>query len=326
MNRILPWQHSQWSGLQQMRAQGRLPHALLLGGPAGLGKSRFAIEFALSLLCNSPGKDGTACGACPACRLTAAGSHPDLRLIKPEDDGKWIKIDQIRELLDFVNLKSHFSGIRVAIIDPAEAMNRNAANSLLKTLEEPPPDTLLVLVADQPARLPATIRSRCQQLRFSADDTAARAWLAQTLEGDHDLDTLLAITRRRPLVAAELVRSGEYAGRQPLLEALRDLRAGRAEPVTVAAQWAKIGAARIYAMLNLLLLDLARIKTTGAQVGLTNADLRQNLNELAKGLDLRRIFAASDRLNEAERLLASGSNVREQDLLEDFTLDWATDR
>jgi DNA polymerase-3 subunit delta' len=325
MNAIYPWQRQQWDGLQQMRMRGRLPHALLLGGPAGLGKSQFAARLAVGLLCSSPAPDGSACGACAACQLTTAGNHPDLRLVRPEEQGKAIKIDQIRDLLDFVNLKSHFSGIRVAVIDPAEAMNRNAANSLLKTLEEPPPDTLILLVADQPVRLPATIRSRCQLLRFATDDATAREWLATALEGDYDLDTLMAIAGNRPLAAVDLVNGGEYAGRQPVLEALRDLRSGRAEPVTVAAQWTRTGAGRIYRTLNLLLLDLARIKSQREPAALVNADLRQNLNELAKGLDLRRIFAANDRLAEGQRLLGAGSNLREQDLLEDFTLDWVTD-
>ncbi|MBI5040490.1 MAG: DNA polymerase III subunit delta', partial [Gammaproteobacteria bacterium] len=152
-----PWQDTEWAQLRARAAQRRLPHALLVTGPAGVGKCDFADAFARSLLCKHPAGDGSACGNCEACHLVRAGTHPDYLTVTFIEDKTQIGIDQIRELCRALALKSHAGGYKIAIVTPAERMTVEAANSLLKTLEEPTDNTLLMLVTEQPARLPATI-------------------------------------------------------------------------------------------------------------------------------------------------------------------------
>ncbi len=144
---------------------GRLAHAYLFLGPAGVGKARTARAFAQLLLCGRP-RGQAACRACGSCRKVAAGQHPDLKILEP--DGEFIKIEAVREAGRFVGLKPYEGRRKVLILDPAHAMNEEAANALLKTLEEPAPSTVLILIAENIHRLPGTVVSRCQRVVFGA--------------------------------------------------------------------------------------------------------------------------------------------------------------
>ncbi len=149
--------------LQAAYGSGRLAHAYLFVGPAGVGKAKTARAFAGLFLCEQP-EGHAACGGCGSCRKVAAGQHPDLRILEP--DGEFIKIEAVREAGRFVGLKSFEGRHKVLIFDPAHAMNEEAANALLKTLEEPAPQTTLILIAENIRRLPGTIVSRCQRVAF----------------------------------------------------------------------------------------------------------------------------------------------------------------
>lgn len=225
-----PWQTDSWNHLIARR--GNLPHALLFHGRKGIGKLDFAYALAQALLCQQPGADGGACGQCPACNWFAQGSHPDLRVIDPERDteigdveeakpaekkaGGPIKVEAIRELADFVNLSSHQSGLRIVLIHPAEAMNVQAANALLKTLEEPTPGTLFLLVAHQLQHLLPTIRSRCQKVALpSPSREQAAEWLAG--QGIPDAPLYLAQAGYAPLAAAHLADEEGQARRRDFL-------------------------------------------------------------------------------------------------------------
>ena len=206
---LLPWHRDLATIALQQRA--RWPHALLIAGRRGLGKRALALHFARALLCEAPRPDGDACGVCAGCVYMAAGAHPDLRLIEPlltDDEGNVtvvdaITVDRIRELTAFTQLSTHRHRAKVAVIAPAEALNAAAANALLKTLEEPPAGTYLMLVSHQSARLPATIISRCQRLPVPEPDArAAAAWLAG--QGVTDADRVLAQAGGAPLLALEL--------------------------------------------------------------------------------------------------------------------------
>ena len=188
----LSWHRSRFEGL--LARKERLPHAILVRGPEGIGKLAFATALAQALLCERPGSLGEACGKCPACAWLAQGSHPDFRLVAParpaetaeEGEGKerekkaslQIDVDQVRELEDFLHLTSHRGVARVVLIHPAEALNIHAANALLKNLEEPPPQTWFLLVAHRWNQILPTIRSRCQNLSLPLPEAGpALEWL-----------------------------------------------------------------------------------------------------------------------------------------------------
>src|SRR5260221_9259545 len=175
---IFEWQEQAWKAWGQLRE--RLPHAILIQSGEGMGEFEFAQACAQSLLCEKPRPDRQACGSCRACSWFSQGNHPDFRLIVPESmapespgegaepakkKSEQIRIEQARELAGFLAVGTHRGGLRVILIYPAEAMNANTQNALLKSLEEPPPATVFLLVATQAERLLATVRSRC--LRFA---------------------------------------------------------------------------------------------------------------------------------------------------------------
>lgn len=213
-----PWHGAPWEALVAQRQAGILPHALLVVGAADIGKLRFAQAFAALMLCLDA--RGSACGHCRSCRLLAAGSHPDLMSLQPEERGKAIRIDAVRELREFCAGRPHQGGWRVILIEPADALNVNAANALLKTLEEPGERTLLLLVSALPGRLPATVRSRCRLLRLATPAPAqALPWLRERVAPETDAQALLAQSEGRPLRALELA-AGDLGKRIARLQAL----------------------------------------------------------------------------------------------------------
>jgi len=223
---LLPWQEEIARDTLAQRATW--PSALLIHGRRGIGKHGLALNYAQALLCESPRPDGVACGTCASCRYAVAGQHPDLMRLtlsewNADDDAfvpvETISIKRIRDLIDFAQVTSHRQRAKVAVIAPAERMNPQAANALLKTLEEPPPGTYLILASDQPGRLPATIRSRCrQQAAPLPDRDAAIAWL--TAQGVHDAPAVLAQAGGAPLLALEIADPAWQNERRVWLAAL----------------------------------------------------------------------------------------------------------
>jgi DNA polymerase-3 subunit delta' len=236
---LLPWQHD--AARTALAGRATWPHALLLTGREGIGKRVLALEFARALLCEAVRADGSACGECPGCRYVAAFQHPDLRIVEPveiDDEGAatpapWIAVAHIRALIEWAQLTSHRRMAKVAVIVPAERMNAAAANALLKTLEEPPEGTYLILVSHQPGRLPATVRSRCRVMAAPLPEfESARAWLAE--QGAREPDALLAQAGGAPLAALALDVPGYQAERAAWLSALAAPDA--LEPVTLAGR------------------------------------------------------------------------------------------
>ena len=252
----LPWQDGLWQRIRQLRAVGRLPHGLLLCGPAGVGKRHFAELLSRSLLCSGPDSDGLACGECRACRLAAAGSHPDWLWVTPEPKARQIRIDAVREVLGFTAKTASQGGSKLVLLAPAEAMNRNAANALLKCLEEPAGDTHLLMVSDQPGMLPATIRSRCQQLTLPIPPrTDVAAWLEPLASDPSALESALAEAGGRPMQARSLLDPERLAQRLAWREQLLALAEGRQHAVSVAAAWSDAGLEEILEWLDLRLAE-----------------------------------------------------------------------
>lgn len=247
---IQPWVEESWRRLVALG--GRLPHALLFVGPPGLGKRELAEALAARLLCQGPDAGGHACGHCSACQLRLSGNHPDFLHIVPEADAadadgdaaepgdagakkksSQIRIEQIRDLQEALAVTGHQSSRRVAIVDPAEAMNPFTANALLKLLEEPPAGCIFLLVSSAPRRLLPTIRSRCQQWAFARPSPDA---LARWIEGETGVDpALLAVTGGMPLAARRLTEGGAAPLIRRFVKDIGQLPAG--DPLKLAAQW-----------------------------------------------------------------------------------------
>ena len=308
-----PWQLATARSLLAQRAQW--PHAVLIHGPRGIGKHALALALAQALLCEAPQGDGLACGACPGCRYAEAGQHPDLMRLElvevDEDEGglknvDTISIKRVRALIDFVELTSHRQRAKVAVIAPAERMNNAAANALLKTLEEPPAGTYLILVADLIGRLPATILSRCRRVRVAAPPAEeASAWLAA--QGVSEPQLALAQAGGAPLTALELAGDDWQAERKLWLAAL-----GTPERLSVLSLAARIDAgardarrARLGRAIDWLLgwvADLARVAAGGD--ARHNPDFARQIAALGGKVAVPRAFRYHDSLLRQRALLS----------------------
>jgi DNA polymerase-3 subunit delta' len=288
-----------------------------------MGKHRFALTLAQSLFCADSDPHGRPCGDCAGCRAFLAGSHPDFQLVAPEADSKSgeIKVDAIRELIGREVLTSSSGGYKVIVIDPADRLNRAAANSLLKTLEEPVPETLMLLLTAAAHRLPATVRSRCQRLDFAlAERATGLGWLAQQVEHPEP-GLLLDLAGGAPLAALELAHSGALDERQEMLQDWFGIFAGRLDPLPVAERWAGLDGGRVLGWMAGWLVDSLRLARGGATVALFNPDQRQALQRIGEGLDCRRLFRLLDLVLEARASLTSTLN--RQLMLEHILITWA---
>jgi len=254
--RPLPWQQDAWLEQTSLVLQQRLPHAILMVGGAGIGKRWFARALAAFALCEQ--RSGYACGQCRSCVQLAAGTHPNASVLgvhghlglamhpdnhaeqglahwEPDEDRKRrdIPIDAARSLISKLGLASHYGSDRYAIIEPADLLNASSANALLKTIEEPPAGTHLLLVTERPQALLPTLRSRCQRLRFTAPDEAtAQNWMAE--QGVRD-DDALKLALGAPLRALELAKGDGIAQRRQWADLWSSVSTGRKDPLTAAA-------------------------------------------------------------------------------------------
>lgn len=270
----LPWLDRLWTTLQASRRDGRLSHALLLGGPAGVGKRHFAGALAASLLCEALPQNGIACGSCRGCVQFAAGSHPNLHWLQPEVDDKSgrekrdISVEQLRNLLEKLQLSSHYGGAKVAVLAPADALNASGVNGLLKTIEEPPPATYLMLISERPMALAATLRSRCLRLQFPVPpETQARAWLATECPGIEAGPDALREAFGAPLQLARWAQSGALERNRKWRDELLAVALRGREPLAAAAA---VGRDRdeVQAWLSCALVlfgDLLRDRATGRE-------------------------------------------------------------
>ena len=324
MSPPFPWQAVQWKRLWHARHTDHMPHALLLIGHRGRGISEFGLRLTAALLCPSPLPDGAPCGGCRSCALHDAGNHPEHLVVAPEAVGKAIKIDQIRLLMDFVSLKPVFGAFKVALVDPAEAMNRQAANALLKTLEEPPPRTVLALCTERRASLPLTIQSRCQRVDFPpVAAESAGAWLRAHLPDAPDLGSLMALYDHAPLVVVSAHAKGDLGLRDDLIEDLERLALGRADPIKVAARWSTLDTPSVFLWLVKLLGDLIAVKSGASTGRVSNRDRVERLKDLAHPHRLCQLFACYDQLLRDRQYLQIAGGVPAINFLEAFAITWA---
>ncbi len=313
-----PWHGSLWSVLSRQFDQ--LPHALLLQGRPGLGKHDFAVQLAQALLCEQP-QAGAACGKCHGCHLFSVGNHPDLSGIGLVEDAKSITVDQVRMLGDFLSLRPHTAKRKVVIISPADAMNLNAANSLLKLLEEPPIGSMLLLVTSHPARLPATIRSRCTRLLFKLPaPSVGQAWLQARPEIRNDSAPLLNLAGGAPLLADALAREDFPSIRAKLLQDLTALAQGREHPVTCAARWKSLGAGRTLGWLHGFVSDQIKVCMKAPASTLLNPEAATHGEVVKNKYKISELYGFIDAILEHYRHL--NSPLDELLMLEDILIRW----
>ena len=313
-----PWHDALWATLS--RQFERLPHALLLYGRPGLGKHAFALQLAQALLCAAP-RDGVGCGDCHGCRLFAAGTHPDLALIGLVEEAKSVTIDQIRALGDFLSLRPHTAMRKVVVISPAEAMNLNAANALLKLLEEPPLGSILLLVSSHPARLPATIRSRCSRVFFKVPARSeGTSWLRSHASGDTKPEDLLALAGGAPLLANAMEQSGFAENRAQLLQDVATLSSGREDPVACAARWKNLGTGHCLGWFYSFVADLIKQRIAGENAELINPEAERFIAVLKSNLEINELYNFIDVISQYYRQL--GGPLDELLILEDILIRW----
>ncbi|KJS04763.1 MAG: hypothetical protein VR73_14010 [Gammaproteobacteria bacterium BRH_c0] len=299
-----PWQLDSWNTLNNQIELTRMPHALMLTGPSGIGKRDFALALARRLLCHSP-REGAACGECRQCLLFAAGSHPDFMLLEPEQEGKVIKIDDIRALSEFAIKTASQGGWRVMVLCPAEAMNVNASNAFLKTLEEPGRQVLLILVSHQPGAVLPTIRSRCRILPMAQPgEELTRQWLSDNTSHGADIPMALSQAGGRPLLALRLLETGLLDQLRRFETGLRDLEEGALSALEVAKIFQELPPRDLIDWFMNHVYGLLRSP--------------QSLDSAWS----RRLFRFNDRLIQVKQRLLSTTNPNLQLLWEEVLMDW----
>ncbi|WP_442908953.1 DNA polymerase III subunit delta' [Halopseudomonas sp.] len=320
MREPAPWHQGTW---QSLTMQQHFAHAYLFSGQAGCGKRRFATAFAAFLLCDAPAA-GIACDQCRSCHLRLAGSHPDLLLLEPEEEGKAIRVDAVRQLVDFISQTAQQGGRKVVLLRPAEAMNLNAANALLKSLEEPSAETYLLLVSDQPSRLLPTIRSRCrvQPLELPAPEQAA-VWLSEQLpeRSAQDCSLLLQMAGGAPLRAMALAQLDALSQREKVVEGIKALLKGQIAPSRLAEQWNPLPIELLLDWFCAWTLDLLKLQQ-GAVETAASADMDKVLGYMAKKVEIAQLLAWQDWLLEHRRLFASKANLNRVLFLEKALVQW----
>lgn len=310
--RLLPWHSAATAQLRQAWTANRLPHAILVQGADGLGKGSFAAWLAAAALCDKS-VNGTldVCGACASCALIKAGSHPDLHWIAPEEEKTQLSVDQVRAACEKLSKTSFRQGYKVAILEPAHQMTPGAANSVLKTLEEPSQGSLLVLLTSRPSGLLPTVRSRCQKLTIERPSTAeAMAWL-QKESGKSLSPALLEFSGGAPLRALAYADGRFDALNQHMQKSLRDLLAGDADVTQVAAEWEKDALIDRLVWLDLWLSSLARAGIAGTDDRVTFPGGPAHLPSPSRPLNISALYSMVDRTRALKAQLARTALQRE---------------
>ncbi len=329
---IYPWQEKQWQQVKHQRQQNHLPHALLLRGAAGTGKAEFAQALASSLLCQQLTAEAQACGVCRSCRLIAAGTHPDLIVLRPEPPKDstskkpmlMIRIEPIRALLSRMAMTSQFEdGYRVVVLENAERMTMEAANALLKTLEEPGRNSMLILTSSHPSRLPVTVVSRCQSLQFPQPSRAqALAWLcsmpggAAAGESQAQTELRLDLVHGAPLLAQN---AEQDQARQQFTTAM--LAGMQQSALKHAAKLAALPHRQCLDWMLDWVADIARLQQLRTeQARLVNHDQRAALIRYAEQASAKRVYELYDQI--AIYIRAEPIALNAELLWESLLLSW----
>lgn len=298
-----PWCHSEWTRLVELRRANKLPHAILVNGQPGLGIENFALALAQYILCAAP-QGPQACTQCKSCKLLNAGSHPDLRVLTPEEKSEQIRVDQIRSANEFLAQTAQQGAWKVVVLAPAHAMNPSAANALLKNLEEPAQRTLFLLVSEAPYKVLATIRSRCRLVTIAPPDMeSAVAWLQKNAVKDPQ--ALIQRVGLSPLLALDWHNNNRMQDQHKIIGALKDLLSRKSTTATAVREWAQYPAKDVVIAMLFWVEELAR----------------KNSAEGGQSQALTLLFRFSDRLRQKRALLESSANVNPALLVDELAFD-----
>jgi DNA polymerase-3 subunit delta' len=315
----LPWLHDARQQLHDSMRAGRLPHSLLILSPPGLGAEQLANWLAALALCES--REARPCGACASCTLLRSDTHPDFHVVRLEEDAKQIKVEQVRELIEVLWLKSYRGGYKVAVVEGAEALNVNGANAFLKTLEEPSADTLLVMIARPTHRLPATIASRCVRLALRPPSAEkALAWLDENGGAGLRWEAALSLAGGAPLRAMELNEPGIEVMEKEMLADVAAMAAGAVDVTLVADGWV-----RGNLQLRLLWLEnwiTRRVHAASKEALSPQSAERVRLPAALLKPKIRALFELLDAARDLRRL--ASTNINQQLALEALLLDGRT--
>ena len=299
------WLKTETATLAAAYAADRMPHALLIHEAPGAGGDWLALWAAQLVLCRQP--ERAPCGACRGCQRVLAGQHPDLITLRLIEDSQQIRIEQVRELSEELSLTSHQGSYKVGVVTPADALNRFAANALLKTLEEPPPRTLLILVTTQPSRLPPTILSRCQRIRIGAPARGEAAEWLQATRGPGAWDAVLDVLGEAPMLAAAVDAQAVVQTARETGQALDEAATGTSDPVATAEKWARSDVPlRLRCFENWL---TERIRERAGEVSLlTEVRAGTHLSGRRPDLNIRQLFEVLDGVRELKSSLDAPLN------------------
>lgn len=295
------WHAPQWDYLNKLITTDALPHALLISGEVGIGKLDFAQQFCATLVCENRNEHNYNCGECKSCTLFRAGTYPDFTVIEPAETGSAITVNEIRLLIERISLTRHFNAYKIVLIKAADAMNSNASNALLKTLEEPPEHTIIILVSDQPQKLSATIRSRCQHvLMHNPSKEEALAWLA-TKHEDRDWERWLMLARGAPIQALRLRDTDLLDQRIAVVKGFLNLAEPAGDPLH-SENIDDIAVPQIIEWLQAVILDIVRLKSSEEPIILENTDFYRPLLAIAPRLEVRLLMEFWDWLMERKQI------------------------
>lgn len=313
LSSLYPWLEPHWDFFLQRLKQNRMAHAIMIEGPAGSGKNALAAAMVAKLLCSADLPE--ACGKCRSCELLkGGGAHPDRFDLHPEEDSKIIKVDQIRQLIGSLNLTTSISLRKVAYIHPADVMNSNAANALLKSLEEPTGDAVMILVSSDASRLPVTIRSRCQSIVINQpDEQQVLGFLAKSSDKPEiDLRAALQAAGGSPLRALHYLNSPELDAFRSVTSGLADLLGRPASASMISAKLAELDNDDVWRWLSMCSAEAVKSILSGQAtqwLPVTTGLQEQTLLTLQRQADINRRM--------------SSTSVRGDLLLQDWLIRWA---